>query len=86
MADLFGENPHHERHPLTGVVLNVPARKRRALTFAEAVTVHILYIQGVEYTDIVYKLGTNPYRIGEVLKGEIHPAAQTEAYRLLTQH
>lgn len=81
--DLFGDDPHNERHPLTGVILNVIAKKRRALSFKEAVTVHVLRMQGVTYTDIVHKLGTNANRIGEILRGEEHPNAQTEAYRLL---
>ena len=85
MADLFGENPHQERHPITGVALNVIARKRRALSFVEAVTVHVLQMQGVTYTDIVHKLGTNANRIGEILRGEEHPNAKAEAFRLLTQ-
>lgn len=84
MADLFGEEPPTERHPLTGVRMNVIALKRRGLTFAQAVTVHVMHIQGVSYTDIVHKLGTNANRIGEVLRGEEHPKAKEEAVRLLT--
>lgn len=84
MADLFGGEPPSERHPITGIVLNVIVKKRRALTFAEAVTAHIMRMQGVTFTDIVHKLGTNANRVGEVFKGEEHPNAKTEAYRLLT--
>lgn len=83
MADLFGGEPPFERHPITGVSLNIIAQKRRALTRAEAITVHVMHIQGVSYTDIVHKLGTNANRVGEVLRGDAHPGAVDEAYELL---
>lgn len=84
MADLFGEEPPFERHPITGVRMNVITLKRRALSFAEAVTAHVMRLQGVSYTDIVHKLGTNANRIGEVFRGDEHPEAVDEAIRLLT--
>ncbi|UWR73150.1 hypothetical protein [Phaeobacter inhibens] len=83
MADLFGEGPPYERHPITGVKLNVTAKTRPALDFIEAVTAHIMFFQGVSVTLIAQKLGTNPARVVEVFKGEEHPDAKTEAYRLL---
>gem|GEM_PF-1473608 len=85
MTDLFGEKPHSERHPITGVEMNIIVKKRRKLTFIEAVTVWVMKLQGVSYTDIVHKLGANANRIGEVIRGDAHPNALPEAYRLLTE-
>lgn len=84
MAYSRGQFAHISEHPITGVKLNVIAHKRRALNFNEAVTAHILKQQGATYTDIVHKLGTNANRVGEVLRGEVHPDASGEALKLLT--
>lgn len=73
-----------DRHPITGVKLNPIKVKRKSLNFEEAVTAHILQIQGKTFTDIVQYLGTNANRVGEVFRGESHPTAGAEALRRLT--
>lgn len=72
------------RHTITRVKLNDYVVKRRALTFDEAVTAFILRQQGYTFTDIVFMLGTNANRVGEVFRREVHPDAAMEALRLLT--
>lgn len=66
-------------HPLTGVKLNAITVKRPRLSKSDAVTVFILKMEGVSYTDIVQHLGTNAYRVGEVLRGEVWPEAHMMA-------
>ncbi|MAY85565.1 MAG: hypothetical protein CML02_02395 [Pseudooceanicola sp.] len=58
--------------------------RRKTLAFEDAVTVHVMRLQGVSYTDIVQSMGTNANRIGEVLRGEVHPDTAMKALRLLT--
>lgn len=70
-------------HPLTGVPLNVILYKRSALNEAEAITAHILRRQGVSYTDIVHKLGTNANRVGEVFRGQAWPDSGRKAMLIL---
>lgn len=72
------------RHPITGVELNTIAVKRKALDFEDAVTAHIMRARGVNFAEIAHQLGTNPARVGEVLRGDMHPRAATEALRLRT--
>ncbi|CUH66840.1 hypothetical protein TG4357_02671 [Thalassovita gelatinovora] len=74
-----------ECHPITGVQLNPRKVERKALNFEEAVTAHILRLQGKTFTQIVHYLGTNANRVGEVFRGEAHPDAGKEALRLMTQ-
>lgn len=71
-----------ETHPVTGVELNRIAIERKALSFDEAVTVHLMRWKGTKFQSIAHLLGTNTARVGEVLKGTIHPAAQREALKL----
>ncbi len=71
------------RHPLTGVKLNPIEIERKSLEFEDAVTAHILRCKGVKYATIAHLLGTNPARLGEVFRGECHPAAANEALRLM---
>lgn len=71
------------RHPITGVELNNITLVRKALSYRDAVTVHVLFRQGVSKTDIAHKLGTNPARVCDVLSGRAHPKAADEARRLL---
>ena len=70
-------------HPITGVELNPIPVVRKKLDFACAVTAHVLQRQGTTYTAIVQMLGTNANRVGEVLRGEVHPDAEKEAMKLL---
>ena len=74
-----------EIHPETGVELNCIDVVRPALDFDDAVTVHMMKARGEKYQLIAQKLGTNPARIGEVLRCEAHPGAAAEAVKLLTQ-
>lgn len=69
-------------HPLTGVPLNDITIKRKSLTEIEAVTAHIMKIEGHTFTDIGYALGTNANRVGEVFKGQIWPDAIYKAIAL----
>ncbi len=73
------------KHPLTGVELNTIEVERISLDFNAAVTAHILRCKGEKYNVIAQKLGTNPHRIGEVFRGEVHPAAAMKALELLTR-
>lgn len=67
------------KHPITGIELNKIEVKRKALNHDEAVTAHILKLQGVSFTDIVQMIGTNANRVGEVFRGELHPDAHHKA-------
>ncbi|MCC5956275.1 MAG: hypothetical protein JJU07_09235 [Natronohydrobacter sp.] len=71
------------RHPITGVELNPIAIERKALNFDEAVTAHVLRKRGTKYNHVAQLLGTNTHRVGEVLRGEVHPKAAEVAMRLL---
>ena len=72
------------KHPITGVELNDIKIKRKTLNIDEAVTAHIMRQQGVTFTDVVQKLGTNANRVGEVFRGKVHPDAAMKALDLLT--
>jgi len=72
-------------HPITGVLLNEIAIERISLTLKEAVTVWVLRMNGVKYAAIAQQLGTNPARVGEVLRGEKHPDARQLALDLLSK-
>jgi predicted XRE-type DNA-binding protein len=63
--------------------LNEIKIRRRALNFIEAVTAHILHHQGTSYAEIVAMLGTTAYRMGEVFRGERHPASAMAALKML---
>ncbi|MGG7644776.1 hypothetical protein ACQ5SP_08240 [Rhodovulum sp. YNF3179] len=72
-----------ERHPVTGVELNPTVVERTALDFDDAVTAHLMRLKGEKFQTIAQKLGTNTFRVGEVLRGDVHPKAATEALRLV---
>jgi len=72
-----------ELHPMTGVELNEISVKRKRLSFDEAVTAHLLHRQGLSFTEIVHRLGTNANRVGEVFRGDVHPGAARKALELL---
>lgn len=71
-------------HPITGVELNPITIERKALNFDEAVTAHLLRKRGTKYNHVAQLLGTNTHRVGEVLRGEVHPNAESVAERLLS--
>lgn len=71
------------RHPITGVELNPIAIERKALSFDEAVTAHLLRNRGTKYNHVAQLLGTNTHRVGEVLRGEVHPKAAEVATELV---
>ena len=71
------------RQPITGVELNPIAIERKALSFDEAVTAHILRRRGTKYNHVAQLLGTNTHRVGEVLRGDVHPKAAEVALGLM---
>ena len=73
------------KHPMTGVELNDITIKRKTLSLDDAVTAHIMRQQGVTFTDVVQKLGTNANRVGEVFRGDVHPQAANIALDILTR-
>lgn len=70
------------KHPLTGVELNDITVKRKSLDEAEAVTAHLMRMNGESFTDIVQMLGTNANRVGEVFNGKVWPKAAEKAAKL----
>ncbi len=74
-------------HPMTGIEMNPILIERKALTFEEAVTAHLLRMQGVKYNIIAQQLGTNTHRLGEVFRGEKHVGSKAKAKELIaTSH
>ena len=71
------------KHPITGVPVNEITVKRKWLTEEDAITIHLMRLQGATYTDIVHHMGTNANRVGEVLRGEIWPNAAEKARAIL---
>ena len=71
-----------ELHPITGVALNPIVVERKAHNFKEAITGHLMRWSGEKYQTISQRLGTNTFRVGEVLTGEAHPKAKIAALRL----
>ncbi|MBW8320467.1 MAG: hypothetical protein K0M49_15385 [Arenimonas sp.] len=69
-------------HPMTGIEMNPINIERKALTFDEAVTAHLLKMQGVKYNIIAQRLGTNTHRLGEVFRGEKHEGSKAKAIEL----
>ncbi|WP_370312501.1 hypothetical protein [Sagittula sp.] len=69
-------------HPVTGVPLNDITIRRKTINEEEAVTVHVMKLQGVSYTVIVHHFGVDARRIGEVLRGEVWPEAAEKALAL----
>lgn len=67
------------KHPLTGVELNEVEIKRPNLEFDEAVTAHVLRLQGRKIQTISAMLGTNQARVADVLKLKVHPKAANAA-------
>ncbi|OWU80721.1 hypothetical protein ATO1_08855 [Phaeobacter sp. 22II1-1F12B] len=63
--------------------MNTISVRRKALSERDAVTVHVMKLQGDTYTDIVQQMGTNANRIGEVLRSEVHPSTHIRAVELL---
>lgn len=76
----------NSQHPLTGVKLNVISVKNKRLEEAEAVTACLMHLEGVPFTEIAWKLGTNANRVGEVFRGERFPDAKAQAFRLYASH
>lgn len=72
------------KHPITGIELNMYRKRRKSLTFEDAVTVWIMRLQCEHRTDIEFFMGTCSFRIHEVLSGEVHADAKAEAIRRLT--
>ncbi|MCJ8517781.1 hypothetical protein ABID21_000704 [Pseudorhizobium tarimense] len=70
-------------HPLTGVEINPVVIERKALSFDEAVTAHVMRMQGVKYNIIAQHLGTNTHRLGEVFRGEKHSGSRRVAEALI---
>lgn len=70
-------------HPITGIRLNALELERVALDYDEAVTAHLMKMQGEKFSRIAHLLGANPARLGEVFRGEKHPGAASEAQSLL---
>lgn len=56
-----------KRHPVTGVVLNELAVRRKSLAPSEAVTAALLRREGHKLHDIAAMLGTNAARVVEAL-------------------
>lgn len=71
------------RCALTGVDMNPIPLERVTFTYSEAVTVWILKLKGTKYALIAQHMGANALRIGEVLRGEVHPGARQQALALL---
>lgn len=72
-------------HPVTGVKINPVVIERKSLTFDEAVTAHVMRIQGVKYNIIAQHLGTNTHRLGEVFREEKHEGSKAAAAALLSK-
>ena len=70
-------------HPVTGVEINPIIVERKSLTFDDAVTAHIMRMQGVKYNIIAHHLGTNTHRLGEVFRGEKHIGSKVKAVALI---
>lgn len=62
-------------HPVTGVELNQIDVRRKSLDETEQATVRLLRQSGTYVSDIAHMMGTNPARIGEVLRGDVCPKA-----------
>lgn len=75
----------YTEHPLTGEPLNVISVKNKSLTRRQAVTAHVLRLQGDTFTDIVQKLGTNANRVGEVFNGTRHSGAAFDAIKIVSK-
>ncbi|CAN7331570.1 hypothetical protein LJR030_003403 [Rhizobium sp. LjRoot30] len=74
-------------HPITGVEINPIVIERKSLTFEEAVTAHVMRIEGVKYNIIAQHLGTNTHRLGEVFREEKHSGSKKIAMNLVAnQH
>lgn len=69
-------------HPVTGTELNTIELERVSLDYSEALTAHLMRLQGEKFAKIAHSLGTNPARLGEVFRGEKHPKAAIAAQRL----
>lgn len=74
-----------ERHPLTGVFLNVISVRRKALDRDDALTAVLLRQQGDAYHVVAQKLGTNTHRLGKVFRGEAHQGVIAEATAILSR-
>lgn len=70
-------------HPLTGVSINPVLIERKSLTYQEAMTAHVMRMQGVKYNIIAQQLGTNTHRLGEVFREEKHIGSRESALTLL---
>lgn len=70
-------------HPETGVLLNVVDVVRPSLNHDEAITVHVMRKRGSGFQEIAQKLGTNPARVGEVLRGDQHYGTEALALKII---
>jgi hypothetical protein len=69
-------------HPITGVELNSIEVKRPNLTKDEAITAHVLRMNGHKIQTITAMLGTNQGRVMSALNGETYPNAASDAAKL----
>jgi hypothetical protein len=76
-------NPMAAVHPVTQIELNTIEVERVSLDYQEAVTAHLMRLQGNKFSQIAHQLGTNPARLGEVFRGEKHPNARAAAEKIL---
>lgn len=72
-------------HPITGIEINPVFIERKALSFDEAVTAHVMRMQGVKYNIIAQQLGTNTHRLGEVFREEKHAGSKNAASALVAK-
>lgn len=77
--------PITERHPLTGVELNVLWIQRETLNQEEAVTAWIMRDQGDKTHEIAARLGTSAAQLHAVFRGDLHPEAKAMARREATE-
>lgn len=75
----------YDRNPVTHVRLNPIKINRKSLDFMDAVTAHVLYLQGKTVSKIAQYLGTTVSRVSAVLREKVHPDAKSKAIELLRQ-
>jgi hypothetical protein len=69
-------------HPVTQIELNTIEVERVSLDYQEAVTAHLMRLEGKKFSQIAHQLGTNPARLGEVFRGEKYPDALAAAEKI----
>lgn len=75
-----------EKHPITGVELNVISIHRAALNDKEQLTAHILHLQNEDQHVIAHKLGINSGRVSETMKGNEGTELAEKAAKLLREN